>query len=102
MGLYRDKSGVKMTKIKTSFIYFSSRNIYQSACKREQTIGRGKMIYKLTLKTNTMSIFITIWGLWVPVSSKSVGKIRNNRIFSYISSLNIYKSTCKYGMNNPL
>ena len=43
---------------------------------------------KLTLKTNTMGILITIWSLWVPGSGKSGGKTRRSRIFSYIPSLN--------------
>ena len=43
---------------------------------------------KLTLKTNTMGILITIWSLWVPESGKSGRKTRRSRIFSYIPSLN--------------
>ena len=54
------------------------------------------MLPKLTLKTNTMFILITIWDLRVHISSKLGGKMAKNRIFSYYSSLNIYRSTCKY------
>ena len=56
----------------------------------------GRMIPKLILKTNTVGILITVWGLWVPNECKSEGKITKNRIFSYFSSLNFYESNCKH------
>ena len=57
--------------------------------------GNGRITPKLTLKINTMGNGITTWDLEVPISSKSVEKMKKNRIFLHFHSLNIYKPNCK-------
>ena len=66
-GVVSGKTGDKKAKNRI-FSYFSSLNIYKSTFKYEYSTGYGSMKPKLTLKTNTLSILITIWGLWVLIA----------------------------------
>ena len=41
------------------------------------------MIVELTLKIINISTLTPIWGLWIPISSNSEGKMRKQNIFTY-------------------
>ena len=48
------------------------------------------MIVELTLKITNMSTLTPIWGLWIPISSNSEGKMRKQNIFTYFFTKNQY------------